>query len=205
MVPCCIQCQTPMIQPPWLCPGCLILLEKLSCLYDKRLPVYAKHWQRFYCLGAFHGPFANLVARSKLQADLVTLGCLSQLVARCIDVSCYCQTPTLIPVPMTAAGVGRRGFNQAEIIANKVGRLHAWPVRTDIIAMRETGRVQHLLDKQQRLINRQSAFQVLQQAPEYVMLVDDIYTTGATLTAMATRLRCAGTQRIEVCVLARTL
>jgi predicted amidophosphoribosyltransferase len=67
-------------------------------------------------------------------------------------------------------------------------------------AVRQTG-----LSLAERRLNLRGAFTAVATAPEQVLLVDDVYTTGATAAAAASALRDAGASRIEIVTFARTV
>jgi predicted amidophosphoribosyltransferase len=67
-------------------------------------------------------------------------------------------------------------------------------------AVRQTG-----LSLDERILNLRGAFTAVATAPEQVLLVDDVYTTGATAAAAASALRDAGASRIEIVTFARTV
>jgi predicted amidophosphoribosyltransferase len=61
------------------------------------------------------------------------------------------------------------------------------------------------LPRAERLRNARGAFIAVAEAPKRVVLVDDVYTTGATVSAAATALRKAGARRVDVVTFARTV
>jgi ComF family protein len=111
----------------------------------------------------------------------------------------------LVPVPLHWSRRWRRGFNQAEILARAVGRRQGLPVlgRT-LRRVRATPPQQG--DYAARRRNVRHAFAV--QRPRRVegrrlLLVDDVFTTGATANACARALRRAGAAAVGVLTLAR--
>ncbi len=104
----------------------------------------------------------------------------------------------IIPVPLHASRQRKRGFNQAEIIARELGRLTEIPCCTKVLFRIKKTVPQKLLDDEQRTGNLKGAFAVSKEwkAVENVLLIDDIYTTGATLERAAKMLRKAGARNI---------
>jgi len=107
-------------------------------------------------------------------------------------------------VPMTRDGLCKRGFNQAELLARELGRLAGLPV---IAALRKTRRTedQTKLKLSERKENVRGAFAPCQPASaERIMLVDDVYTTGATAEECSAALRAAGYKEVYVLTVARS-
>lgn len=103
----------------------------------------------------------------------------------------------LVPVPVTTSKLYTRGFNQAEELARALSRLRK--LRTmNLLVRRETGVLsQTRLTKNARRLNALRAyrakpagwFRSRKTYPPYIVLVDDVFTTGSTARACATQLR----------------
>ena len=108
----------------------------------------------------------------------------------------------LVPVPVHPARYRRRGYNQAEILARHFGKLSGLPVGTEMIARMKDTRPQKELSAGERKRNLAGAFSVgrqvreLNQIPECVIIMDDIYTTGSTMEACSAVLKETGIRRI---------
>lgn len=104
----------------------------------------------------------------------------------------------ILPVPVHKKKLRFRGFNQAEYMAAQIGMELGIPVTGDYLIRTENTRPQKGLDVRARIENLQRSFAVIQTGRPYrnVLLVDDIYTTGATLEACGKALKEAGTNRI---------
>ncbi|MBR4125867.1 MAG: ComF family protein [Victivallales bacterium] len=113
----------------------------------------------------------------------------------------------IIPIPLHWTRRLRRGFNQAELVAQFLGRELGIPCITSLRRQRHTGH-QARLDADARLRNLRRAFCVPehlkpQLADRTILLLDDVFTTGATLTAAADVLLSAGAREIAVATIAR--
>ncbi len=105
----------------------------------------------------------------------------------------------LIPVPVHSEKLKKRGYNQAELIAEAVAHKLKFSVNKTILVRCEETRAQKKLSREERFLNLRSAFQPGEgTAAEEVLLVDDIYTTGATADACAEALKRAGAKRVYV-------
>ena len=102
----------------------------------------------------------------------------------------------LVPVPVNVVRARERGYNQALLLARALAAARGLPVHDLLARSRATAR-QHGLDRSARLANLRAAFTVRRApAPARVIVVDDILTTGATLSACAAVLRAAGASQV---------
>jgi predicted amidophosphoribosyltransferase len=97
-----------------------------------------------------------------------------------------------------------RGHNAARGLAEALASLWGLPVRA-LVRRAAAGRRQRGLGLAERRANVAGAFVAVAEAPARVVLVDDVYTSGASASAAAAALRRAGARRVEVVTFARTL
>jgi len=151
----------------------------------------------------YEGPVADAVKRFKFARQMAYLPVMQHWLrqARCRELAEAADL--LLPVPLHRRRLQHRGFNQALLLAR------AFP---EAVVGRETlARVRHTapqvgLNPKERRDNVHRAFAV--PRPEAVkgknvLLVDDLYTTGATVRECARVLRRAGAKRVEVLTVAR--
>ena len=105
----------------------------------------------------------------------------------------------IIPVPLHASRQRQRGFNQAELIASRLGR----PVDKHLLRRRKDTPSQTGLTRKQRKRNLAAAFEARREVKGTVIVVDDVYTTGSTMNEIARTLKRAGAERVEVLTVAR--
>lgn len=116
----------------------------------------------------------------------------------------------LIPVPLHPFRLWRRRFNQAALIGRHLSRATGVPQRTDLLKRRRVTSSQTRLGRAERRDNVSGAFAVCRDAASVlagrrVVLVDDVYTTGATLDACALVLRRAGVSGVDALTFARVV
>jgi ComF family protein len=109
----------------------------------------------------------------------------------------------LIPVPLGARRLRDRGYNQSERIAAALGPRIGLPVVPDLLRRRRETRTQTALTPEARLANVAGAFEARGARGRVCVLVDDVFTTGATLAEAAAALRLAGAARVEAVTFAR--
>ena len=113
----------------------------------------------------------------------------------------------LVPVPLHARRLRRRGFNQSELIARELARLSRQRLCAGALTRRRDTSAQTGLSAAQRRANVTGAFVVQRASCVHgvtVVLVDDVYTTGATARACAQALRRAGVKGVRLVTVART-
>lgn len=115
----------------------------------------------------------------------------------------------LVPVPLHPRRRKERGFNQADLIAGVVSRVARLPVEEGaVVRAKNTERHRAGLDRLDREKSMRAAFRVV--APRLVkgrevLLVDDLFTTGSTLSSAARALMDAGAARVKVFTIGRVV
>jgi len=114
------------------------------------------------------------------------------------------EVEVLTYVPGERDRVLRRGHAPPERLAWELGGIWSLPVRPLLVRARHVSR-QRGLSLVERRRNVAGAFATVGPSPRAVALVDDVYTTGSTVSACAASLRRSGAERVEVVCLARVV
>jgi ComF family protein len=114
------------------------------------------------------------------------------------------ETDLLTFVPPDRDRRLERGHHPAETLARELARTWGIGVEPALARVRGSPR-QRELTRVERRDNVGAAFAAARPAPARVVLVDDVYTTGATANAAASALRMAGAREVEVVTFARTI
>lgn len=210
-----------------ICPACLAGLERVPrpiCLYCGA-PTYGLAEHGDSCRACSPFPRDYDVARAALlrtpQAmDLVHSFKYARASHLCVALAplladVWEQTPelrehgdwVLVPVPVERGRLMRRGYNQAEELARALGKLRRCPVLPLLQRVGTEYASQTRLSARERQFNARQAYRLIPgitEAPPHLLLVDDVYTTGATARACAAALRrLSGVQKIGILTLLR--
>lgn len=187
--PCCQRCNEPVDDPSIdLCQRCGTMDYEVD---------------RILSLGPYRGGWGRLIRAFKFDREMAIgrwLG--SRLAAACLAQSEFRQFDAVTFVPMTRQDKRKRGFNQAEVLARRIAKRLNLPLSTMLVKTRETA-LQSKLSAAQRSTNLRDAFRLLPSVQEQVLLVDDIYTTGATVEECARTLKRGGAKSVVVATVAR--
>jgi ComF family protein len=172
-------------------------------------------FERAVAYGNFEGGLRELIHLLKYSGVRPAANVLGRMLAEAIaelEVGFTGDAIAMVPVPLYRARLRQREFNQAELIAGmamkvlpKSSRLRLQP---DILERKRETASQAGLTSHQRRENVRGAFGVAR--PELVkgreiLVVDDVYTTGATASECARVLRRAGAAKVWVATVARTM
>lgn len=168
-------------------------------------------WDRMVIIGHYNDPLAGLIHRFKFQNQFFldrTLARLMLLAVRDAKRTHALTLPdVLLPVPLHRFRQWRRGYNQADLLAQQLARQLNIPARNDLIKRVKHTPTQRGLTAKARRQNLKNAFEInpIIQYCGYrsVALLDDVITTGSTLNEIAKQLRKAGVAQIQVWGLAR--
>ena len=110
----------------------------------------------------------------------------------------------IIGVPLHKARERKRGYNQAEILASQIGDKMGIPFEKKMVLRQKNTLPQKGLDAFQRQNNLKKAFIISQNVVKLntIVIIDDIYTTGSTMDAVASILKASGVQRVYCLTLA---
>lgn len=159
-------------------------------------------FERARAAGVFAPPLSRLVTVYKDAGERRLVPLLGELLAKALaDEAEWAEA--LVPVPPRPEALARRGFDHMLLVARDAGaRMHV-PVHAALRATR--GADQRVLGREQRRINAEGRFRTRSgiAVPARAVLVDDVFTTGATLDACARVLLGSGCEQVRVAVLAR--
>ncbi len=146
-------------------------------------------------------PVVSAIHRFKYGGAPELAPALASWCARGIDLLGIEAGAVWVPVPLHPLRLAERGYNQSALLARELSRMSQGHVDARRLRRLRNTQQQAKLDRQERARNVASAFAVRQNArgPRQVVLVDDVVTSGVTLTACIRALHAAG-ERVVGCV-----
>lgn len=104
----------------------------------------------------------------------------------------------IVPVPLHMSRLAERGYNQAQLLSEVLTKEAALPCAPEAVSRQRNTQSQVTLNAMERQTNLLDAFQANPQivSTKHVLLIDDVYTTGATLSACAQAILEAGAQAV---------
>lgn len=210
----CLLCGTPAVESN-LCAGCRADLPWLDanhcscCAHPLSTPglcgrclAEPPHYDSVVAACRYAFPLDGLIQAYKYSGRLAAGTALASLLTGRV-----LQRPDLIvPIPLTAQRLRERGFNQALELARVLGLQMGVPVHAQLCVKTRDTPPQTRLPWKERRKNIRGAFVVEGGvAGCHVVVVDDVLTTGATLSELARNLKRAGAATVTGCVIARTV
>ncbi len=193
-----------------LCPVCgrqfespeaLTYSADHCCLSCKQRP---PAFDQSLSVGYFEGPLREAIHQFKYRPCRALGRPLASWMIR--NIRPVSNVDCIMPVPLHITRLRQRGFNQALIIANELSNAFSIPLSYDNLIRARPTRPQVELSVRERVTNVAGAF-ILKKpavcANKTVLLVDDVYTTGATMNECARVLINAGASGVNALTIAR--
>ena len=212
--PICLNCRghiTRERQADLLCPNCLDGVTIYSNVFypDPRFSLFA--------LGSYKNTaLRELLHYLKYNGFLGAKIPLEKLIVKWLETNLILASSfldprfCLVPIPLHKSRLRKRGFNQAELIAEILSRHLNLPVENLLRRIRDTKSQINMRNAKEREANVKDSIEVKEDEKasllQYrgVILVDDVYTSGATMQEAVKVLRWAGIKDIAVFVIAKT-
>lgn len=218
----CAHCSNACEADEFLCDGCLgqlAALERAAACERCGAPLASegmpcpfcqgegvRNYRRILRLGVFDEPLKDLIHRMKYQRQWGLGEHLADRLLRCEPVKALlAEVDVLVPVPLHFFRHFSRGYNQAAIIARRLGKGTGVAVVRPLKRVRHTESQTQMHSRRQRNENLRHAFRLTDPAAvrgRRVLVIDDVMTTGATLQSVARTLRPARPASLAALVLA---
>jgi ComF family protein len=219
----CIFCLAPLSSSKALCASCQANLPILSQLCARCAqflgPYYPTNaicgqcllhpppYAVTHVLFPYVEPIMQMIIKLKFQGDLHMAKLFAQLMIEAIQQQWYTHTtkPDLIlPVPLHPNRLRERGFNQALEIARPIAKQLGIPLGTQLVLRHKDTLAQSGLSARERKRNIKNAFSTRHHFQEmHIAILDDVMTTGQTVSEIAKLLHQNGAKRIDIWCCAR--
>ena len=198
-----------------ICTECLIHLPKSNYHNFEDNPVAKVFWGRVQLsfATAFYvfekgSKYQKLIHKMKYKGQKEIGVELGRMFGEDLKRTDFQSVDNIIPVPLHPRKLKRRGFNQAELIANGLGESMNKPINTEILSRKVANPTQTRKNRIERWQNVSGIFQV--KIPEkmqdkHILLVDDVLTTGSTLEACVNAFSEIPGIKVSIAVLAYAL
>jgi ComF family protein len=206
----CLDCSEAIrpVYPPY-CPRCGLPYPSgeahlcASCLKEGR------YFEVHRTCALYEGPLKEAIHKFKYNGVFPLMKVFGDLLQPCFNTLAQ-EYPVdlLIPVPLHRRRLRERGFNQALLLVMELSKRMRIPYEERALAKIKETPVQIALKKRERRKNLKGAFQVNDQEAikeKSIVLVDDVYTTGATVNECSRALLAAGAKQVAVLTVARAL
>jgi ComF family protein len=195
-----------------LCTGCRLALPRTGYLADPDNPVAQKFWGRLplahasaYLHFVKRGLGQELVYSLKYRGHQEVGRLLGQLYGAELTQAGVAGYDLVLPVPLHASKLRRRGFNQSDPLAQGLAEALGLPWSPSVLLRAKATLTQTRKGRAERWENVEDIFRVVDPgavAGRSILLVDDVVTTGATLEACGAALTRAGCARLGIVALA---
>ena len=208
----CRYCQSALLQERPCCHHCGLALPEAQpfcgdCLKKSHL------FTQLHALADYQQPYSRLIQNFKYKKQLLNGELLVLLLIKSLTRSSTRQQISkvdyLLPVPLHPQKHQQRGFNQAQLLAQQLSRQLDIPMLLDTLQRHKHTAAQEGLSAAARKSNLSNAFSIAPQqkaklSGAYIVIIDDVVTTGATVNSICQTLLQAGVKRVDVWCLCRT-
>lgn len=180
------------------CPDCMAAAQKphVILLPAAMQPLIGTAW----ALGRYHGGLRSLIHALKYKKKRSALPCIATFL-RESDFVLPTAIDMAVPVPLHEARYRERGFNQVELIFGAWLEGQGLPLEQALVRTKQTGPLYRMRPSERRQ-SLKDAFSMARDADvsgKHILLLDDILTTGATLSACAAARRGSARRRARLC------
>ena len=192
----CVVCGKKLLsQEEEVCLNCLLDLPKTHFLNTPGNEMESRLWAipivrrasalYYYAKG---GSLSRILRGMKYQHRKSLCVCMGRLIAsELLSSGFFDRIDYLIPVPLHPARLRQRGYNQSELLALGISQTTGIPLALDVLRRIHNNTTQTHKSSSERWQNAEGLFSPTQEAGKlrnkHVLLVDDVFTTGATLSA----------------------
>ena len=194
--------------PGILCNECIEELRKLQ--FGRNMMRMAEHPPLLACISAwdYDSVVREMIRKLKYHGDEPLAGPLGEGMSRALSMhpDVLDRIQLIVPVPVHPRRLDKRGYNQAGLLAEKISFHTGIPLESTALYRKRYAKSQVHRTRAQRLKAMRDTFAVHSSSVfqgSFILLVDDVLTTGATAVACAEKLYQAGAKEVYLLTAAR--
>jgi len=220
----CVVCGRPLaLHEKHICPSCLSdlprthfsnlpcnqMADRFNALVQRDLADAGGYESYIHATALFFyrssTPYSKITQRLKYHSDLAEGRYFANMLGREMLASdFYRDVDAVVPVPLHWSRRWSRGYNQAEVIASEVAGCLGAELRCDILERPRRTRTQTKMSIEQKALNVRGAFTVRKdarlEACSHILIIDDVFTTGATVHSCYLALREVLPPKVKISV-----
>ena len=198
------------LQENLLCTDCAQDLSSLAGSFEEALvDEKFEHLDHVWTVFTYESPLKEILHKVKYaRKDYLLRACTKPAISLAQAVTSDYWYDAVLPIPIDRFKFVKRHFNQAESLLDLLRPWITPPAKTALLAKRYPIPSQASLSQQERAINIYGAFKVRHPskiAGRSFLLIDDVFTTGATANEASRILKVHGARRVDLFALARTI
>lgn len=170
---------------------------------------YQPPYDATFALWEYQKPVMQLITGLKFHSQLKYARLLGELMADYLSVQVaqgYQKPECIIPIPLHKTRLRERGFNQVLEIARGIAKRLDIPIDISSCIRVKATQAQSSIQAKKRRSNVKNAFRVVTGfSKRHVAIIDDVMTTGHTVSALSKQLRQHQVERIDIWCCARTI
>ncbi len=189
---------------------CVVCMKPLQADYLNKCRECEEQKRHFACVapaGVYDGALKGMIHQLKFYNKKKLALVLANFILENVMDTAVKWADVIVPVPLSKKVMAERGYNQTALVAKILADRFGKNMNEAVVKIRET-EPQNKLEREQRLKNLKGAFEAkegVSVADRKVLVVDDVYTTGATMNEMAKTLLKAGATEVRGITVARSV
>jgi ComF family protein len=169
-----------------------LISEKETCLpcrNNTNIP-----YERSFVLFPYTGKYRELLIAYKFRKNLSLAGYFAEKINEVIALNPFLKDAVIVPVPPRKGKIKDNGWDQVDYLVKYIKKQSAHTVCHCLKRLKSS--VQKSLTRKERIENLKERIFLCKPAPQTVLLIDDVITTGSTMEVCAKTLKQGGTEKV---------
>jgi ComF family protein len=191
--------------PQRICPACAKPIQSEHADGCRECKERGNEFSYVLAAGVYEGALKEMIHYMKFNNKKSAAKVAAGLIMERVDHKIFTGADMIVPAPLSRGSAAERGYNQTYEVAKVLSAQTGIPLAQSVRKIRET-LPQNKLDRKERLKNLKGAFEVKDDVSgKTVVVVDDVFTTGATINEIARTLKKASAKEVRGLVIARSI